>query len=119
MQFDEIRFQNKIPVSIKFNEKQTDIIDQEVIDLLNENAISVSKFEANQFISNIFIVEKKNGKFTPVMNLILLHITFYKKKLIFVSIYLKDAYLSVPIYKNHRKYLNFFFGKESFINAMH
>lgn len=124
IEFDEIPFQNKIPVPIKFNEKQTDIIDQEVIDLLNKNAISVSKFEANQFISNIFIVEKKNGKFRPVINLMKLNefITYHhfkmetldvvlssiKRNSFFVSIDLKDAYLSVPIYKNDRKYLKFF-----------
>jgi tRNA U34 5-methylaminomethyl-2-thiouridine-forming methyltransferase MnmC len=33
-----------------------------------KKAISKSVWEANQFISNIFIVEKKNGKFRPVLN---------------------------------------------------
>lgn len=134
IEFDEIPFQNKIPVPIKFNEKQTDIIDQEVIDLLNKNAINVSKFEANQFISNIFIVEKKNGKFRPVINLMKLNefITYHhfkmetldvvlssiKRNSFFVSIDLKDACLSVPIYKNDRKYLKFFW-KGVLFNAMH
>lgn len=60
IEFDELPFQNKIPVPSKFNEKQTDIVEQEVIDFLNKNAISISKFEKNQFISNIVFSGKEN-----------------------------------------------------------
>lgn len=69
IEFEDIPIQFNIPVPINFNKKQTDFIDQEVLDLLDKNAISESKFESNQFISNIFIVKKKNGKFRPVINL--------------------------------------------------
>lgn len=60
-----------------------DILDQEMIGLLIKNAISVSKFEANQFTSNIFIVEKKNGKFRPVITSMKLNefITYHNFKM--------------------------------------
>lgn len=123
IEFDETPFQYKIPLPIKFNQKQTEIIDQEVLELLNKRAISKSKFETNQFISNIFIVEKKNGKFRPVINLTKLNefISYHHLKMetldvvlssikrysYFVSTDLKDAYLSVPIDMRDRKYLKF------------
>lgn len=123
IEFDETPFQYKIPLPIKFNQKQTEIIDQEVLELLNKWAISKSKFEINQFISNIFIVEKRNGKFRPVINLMKLikFISYHHFKMetldvvlssikrysYFVSIDLKDAYLSVPIDMRDRKYLKF------------
>lgn len=69
-------------------------------------------------------MEKKNGKFRPVINLMKLNefITYHhfkmeildvvlssiKRNSFFVSIDLKDAYLSIPIYKNDRKYFEFF-----------
>ena len=92
-------------------------------DLLFKKAISESKSESGEFISNIFVVEKKNGKFRPVINLrglnefIQYHhfkmetletvLSAVKRNSFFVSIDLKDAYLSVPIFESDRKYLKF------------
>jgi hypothetical protein len=71
-------------------------------------------------------VEKKNGKYRPVINLKKLSefvqyhhfkmetmdsiLSSIKKNSYFVSIDLKDAYLSVPINKMDRKYLKFFWN---------
>lgn len=108
------------------------------MELLNKREISKSKFKTNQFISNIFIVKKKNGKFSPVINLMKLNefisyhhfkmetldvvLSSIKRYSYFVSIDLKDAYLSVPIDMKDRKYLTFSvctddwsgFGSQSF-----
>lgn len=73
IEFDKSPFQYKIPLPIKFHQKQSESIDQEVLEILDKRAISESEFETNQFISNIFIVEKKNGKFRPVINLMKLN----------------------------------------------
>lgn len=88
---------------------------------MSKKAISVSNYEPGQFISNIFIVEKKNGKYRPVINLkkinefIQYHhfkmetlesvVSSVRRNSFFVSIDLKDTYLSVPVNKNHRKFL--------------
>lgn len=121
----KLYFNTKFHFQIKFNQKQTEIIDQGVLELLNKRAISKSKFKTNQFISNIFIfiVEKKNGKFRPVIDLMKLNefISYHHLKMetldvvlssikrysYFVSIDLKDAYLSVPIDMKDKKYLKF------------
>ena len=39
------------------------------IELLQKGAISECKHEDNEFISYIFLVKKKGGKFQPVINL--------------------------------------------------
>lgn len=69
IEFECKPFQKKVPIPIKFNNEQFEIIDNEVLDLLSKKAISVSNNKSGQFISNKFIVEKKNGKYRPVINL--------------------------------------------------
>ena len=49
--------------------KKRALIDIEIKNLLNLGAIQISKNEKDQFISNLFLVKKKNGKFRPVINL--------------------------------------------------
>lgn len=45
------------------------MIDDEVEKMLSMGAIEKSQHEDNEFISNIFLIKKKNGKFRPVINL--------------------------------------------------
>lgn len=70
-----------------------------------------------------FIVEKKNVIYRPVINLKQLNefiqyhhfkmetlesvLSSVRRNSFFVSIDLKDTYLSVPVNKNHRKFLVF------------
>ena len=77
----------------------------------------------NEFISNIFLVPKKTGDFRPVINLKPLNqfvqkIHFKMENIrmalncispgdFMVSLDLKDAYFSIPIFRSHRKYLRF------------
>lgn len=91
--------------------------------MLSKKAISFSNYESGQFISNIVIVEKKNSKYRPVINLKKLNefiqyhhfkmetlesvLSSVRRNSFFVSIDLKDAYLSVPVNKNRRNYLKF------------
>ena len=69
-------------------------------------------------------MKKKNGKFRPVLNLTKLNefiqyhhfkqehfslvITAIERNAYFVSVDLTDAYFSISIHKEHRKYLKFF-----------
>ena len=116
--------QKVVPKPIEFSVEKSKIVDEEISDLLRKGAISVSKFEKDQFISNIFLVAKKNGKFRPVINLSKLNefIEYHHFKqetlplilesidhdVYFVSVDLKDAYFSIPIHESHRKYLKFY-----------
>ena len=53
----------------KFSAKEIELIDNEVRELIKKGAIATSPFEKGQFISEIFLVKKKNNKFRPVINL--------------------------------------------------
>lgn len=45
------------------------MIDDEIEKMLSMGAIEKSQHEENEFISNISLLKKKDGKFRPVINL--------------------------------------------------
>ena len=105
--------------------KNLDILNAEVAELLRKDAIE--KVPPNErgcgFFSTFFLVPKKNGKMRPVINLRPLNRYLKKehfkmdtlKKVInlvkpndwAISLDLSDAYLHIPIFQKHRKYLRF------------
>lgn len=126
IEFDSTPFQEKIPTPIKFNDIEVDLIQKEVSELLQKGAIKEVSHENGEFISNVFLVKKKNGKFRPVINLKNLNefVTYHHFKQenlslilkgiqmgsFFTSIDLTDAYLTVPVHESDRKYLKFMWG---------
>ncbi|CAG2185925.1 unnamed protein product [Mytilus edulis] len=62
IEFDKKPIQEKIPVPIKFNNKEKALIDKEIVDMLEKGAIKESFDESEQFISNIFLVKKEKWK---------------------------------------------------------
>ena len=105
---------------------QEKVLDQEMKELLAKKAIHqvLTHTPSNRgFISSIFIVPKKDGGNRPVINLkplnqFLIYEHFkmegihmlrdlLKQNDYLVKIDLKDAYLTVPIWKDHQKYLRF------------
>jgi hypothetical protein len=123
LEFDTKPVQFSVPNEIIFNTAEMEIIDQEVAELLNKGAIVPSHWEDGQFVSNIFVVKKPNGKYRPIINLKQLnkfvHYEHFKQEhfkvvldLIqendfFCSVDLQDAYFSVPIHEDYQKYLKF------------
>ena len=113
--------QTLTPPELKFPTDQTKLITAEVHELLGKGAISLVQGDAGGFISQIFIVPKKDGGYRSVINLRALNNYILEehfkmegfhmvKEMIrpqdwLVKIDLKDAYLLVPIHPNHRKYL--------------
>jgi hypothetical protein len=105
--------------------KDTQILLQEVNILLEKDAIEpvLNHEKPTGFYSTLFMVPKKNDKMRPVINLKPLN--GYLKKTHFkmdtlskvlnivktgdwaISLDLNDAYLHVPIFHTHRKYLRF------------
>lgn len=69
IEFEQEPVQNCIPNTPNFNNTECALIDDEVEKMLSMGAIEKSQHEDNEFISNIFPVQKKNGKFRPVINL--------------------------------------------------
>ena len=100
------------------------VLDQEVQELLDKQAVhQISASDIAGFISSLFVVPKKDGGNRPVVNLkplnqFLVYEHFKMEGIhmlrdllrqgdYLVKIDLKDAYLTVPIWKGHQKYLRF------------
>lgn len=123
IEFSKLPYQNHIPKIIDFGSDRNKIVDQEVLELLQKGAISECNHESGEFISNIFLVQKKGGKFRPVINLKKLNtfIQYHHFKMenietvlksisrnhYFMSFDLQNAYFSVPIHPTFRKFLKF------------
>lgn len=109
----------------KFNATESMIIHQEIEKLLEKQVLVIVPNETDDYLSTIFLKSKKNGTYRLILNLKnfnknveYLHFkmeTFdiatkmLTQGCFMASIDLKDAYYSVPIHENHRKYLRFNF----------
>ena len=115
--------QSKPPPEIHLAADQTALITTEVEELIRKGAISPALQAPEGFVSQLFLVPKKDGGFRPVINLKALH-TFiqeehYKmenfhmiKELVrpqewLVKVDLKDAYFLVPVHPDHHRFLQF------------
>lgn len=123
IEFFKTPVQFSTPKVIDFGQDRNDIVDQEVSELLRLGAISQCEHEQGEFISNIFLVTKKGGKFRPVVNLKKLNefieynhfkmenietvLKSIKRNSYFVSFDLQNAYFSLAIHPSNRKYLKF------------
>ena len=124
----ELQFATLPPTNLNspsphFNQEMTRILSKEVLELEAKRAISKVQEDSTGFVSPLFLVTKSDGTWRPVINLKSLNryvITHHFKMetirtvkgLIkpgdwLLKLDLKDAYLTVPIHQNHRKYLRF------------
>lgn len=105
------------------NSLKLNLIQEKIDSLLQKQAIIQVQETLQEFISTIFLVPKKSGGMRPIINLKPLNnyvktihfkmetlqtaLHLLQKGNYLVSVDLKDAYLSIPIYHQHRKYLRF------------
>ena len=98
-------------------------VDEQVQELLQKGAIVKTEFSSDTFISNIFLVQKKNGKVRPVINLRKLNqyeeYHHFKQENLKIVLYLipknedlTNAYFNIEIDTEYRKFL-FFHGENS------
>jgi hypothetical protein len=115
--------QNETPIWPTFSKSQEKCLKQEIQKLLEKRAIEKTFPSPDQFLSFLFLREKKDGSQRPIINfkpfnkwVVYNHFKMENFHLIldmtqkgeyFVKIDLKDAYLTVPIAQKHRKYLRF------------
>ncbi len=128
MEFLATPFQSIRPHPPRFNKGQLVLVEQEVQKLQDKGAVvQLEEVPSNAFLSNLFLVPKKDGGQRPVINLKQLNTfvvsphfkmegiqtfkSLVKRDDWLVKVDLKDAYFSVPIDRSHRQYLCFPLGE--------
>ena len=130
LEFESTPVQLCLPTPPPFNKCEMNLIDEEVVKLLGKGAIEYVFPCKEEFVSNIFLVPKKTGDMRPVINLkplnqfmqkihfkmenIQMALNFISQGDYMISIDLKDAYFSVPIFGPHRKYLRFIWREQRY-----
>lgn len=115
--------QEKIPRPYRMNQEQSGFIDSELRILLEKSIIERVETPEGQYVSNIFLRPKPNNKFRMIIDLSMLNndiekqhfkmqhlevaIDMLTRGCFLASIDLKDAYYSVPINPQFRKFLCF------------
>ena len=125
IEFDNFQAQSEIPRQYNFNVTEHQAILNEIQSLLNKGVIKKVSHCPGEFVSNIFVRPKRDGKFRMILNLCGLNenVVYHKFKmstlqsalnLVTKDCYMatldwKDAYYCVPIHKLHKKLLRFHF----------
>ena len=123
LEFESVPIQLSLPRRPSFKEAKVQLTDEEVDKILNKGAIQIAPPCHEEFLSNLFLVPKKTGDMRPVINLkplnkfvqkihfkienIQMASNFIARGDSTISIDLKDAYFSVPVFPPHQKYLRF------------
>lgn len=121
---NEFPEQSKMPHCIRMNERESDIVSQEINKLCLKGVLEVAEPSSGQFVSSIFLRPKPDGSFRMILNLKNLNkfVEYNKFKMdtlhsilklvtpgcYMATIDLRDAYYMVPIVKEHRKFLRFY-----------
>ena len=109
-----------------FNIHEHAIVEKEIHTLLEKGVIQGSLHEPGEFISPIFLRPKSDGSYRMILNLkkfnefVEYHhfkmdtldtvIKMMKPGCFMASVDLRDAYYTVPVHPEHRKYLKFLFN---------
>ena len=116
-------FQPLPPHEIKLSEVEKSAVREEIRSMLTKGVIEETLPSDNQFLSNVFVRPKPEGKFRFILNLkelnkIVQYLHFKMEGLrdvrnlvqqgdYLVKIDLKDAFWSVPVNRNSRKFMRF------------
>ena len=115
--------QLRLPYLCQFPKKASDLVNQEVQDMLRKDVIVVTDPKEDQFLSSLFLVKKKDGGNRPVVNVMDLNRNIpyqhFKMEGLFLlkemllpgdkvcKIDLTDAYFAIPLPVKSRKYVRF------------
>ena len=125
--------------NFKFTPTKNTAINEEIQRLQQTGVIKQCLRENGDFVSNVFVRPKKDGKYRMILNLkrVNSHMVYYHFKMdtllsavammrpncFMASIDLKDAYYSVPIHPEDHKYLKFqwnsqYYQYTAFLNGL-
>ena len=120
---EDLPFQICQPKQMHFSLSERAIINEEIAKLLNKGVVEQTHCVEGDFISTIFVRPKKDGSYRMILNLKTLNefVSYYHFKMdniktalklmrpgcFMASVDLKDAYYSVPIATEDRRYLKF------------
>ena len=106
-----------------FNEYEYSVVHQEIQKLIQKRVIMEVKYSPDHIVSGIFLLPKKDGTFRPILNLKSFNefVTHHHFKMDFLQAIIKlvtpncfmasvdmtDAYYSIPVKNEERKYLRF------------
>ena len=123
IEFDRIPVQIIEPKPVRYNDSEVQLIDEEIQKLRRKGAVTEARPCHGQFVSNISLRAKKDGSMRPIINLKALNkfvtyhhfkmetlefaVTLIRPNCYLASIDLKDAYFTIPIAQEHRKFLRF------------
>ena len=123
IEFEQCPVQFQIPREYKQNSHQKSILQVQIDELKSRGVINEVNYSTDLFVSSIFGREKPNGDIRMIIDLSDLNeyvrkihfkmdhsevaLDMLEKDMFMTSFDLKDAYYSVPIWQNHKKYLCF------------
>ena len=121
---NEFPVQHTVPNQIIFSETEQRVIDSEILKLLEKGVVKRCEPKTGDFVSTVFLRPKKDGNYCMILNLKKLNsfveyhhfemdtlttaIKMMRPGCYMASVYLKDAYYTVPIAQEHQKFLKFF-----------
>ena len=132
LEMDEIPIQKSIPKPLTFNSEEQNKIDQEISRFLQCKIIEkANDTKEGEYLSNIFFRPKKDGKIRIILNLKNLNKTYLEKihfkmetlqsaidamrpNCFFGSVDLAEAFYSIPIRYEDRKYFRFLHNNQKY-----
>ena len=125
LDFDDSPTRGSQPRAIHFSDYECECINKEMNKFLQVGIVERVEHMHDEFVSNIFIRDKKDGSHRVILNLLEFNqfIAYHNFKMdrptidtvinlmrpdcFMASVDLSNAYFSIPVAKAHRKYLRF------------
>lgn len=123
LDFDDSPTRVSKPRAIHFSDYERECINKEMNKFLQLDIVERVEHMHDEFVSNIFIRDKKDGSHRVILNLLELNqfiayhhfkmdtidtvINLMRPDCFMASVDLSNAYFSIPVAKAHRKYLRF------------
>ena len=125
---NEFPHQEKPPPPVRLTKEDSSIFDGEVAKLLLKGVIRETTHEVGEYLSRVFLKEKKDGSFRMILNLKKFNddvvyrkfkmdtfqsiLQLVKRDCFMGTLDIRDAYFSVPIAPEHQKFLRFQWGNK-------